>query len=165
MYDKDGYVYVSHVEWFNMGDMNKPYTSFSLDSDNLDQNISKDTMIGLTSKFVLGEKHYTDLITDLSRYWTYSIENNIQLPRISNKKENKPAEKEYEDEYNTNELPYTFSVPDDSTIIYDSPSYNGEQVQNLPLGTYTIVEEQYDDNGKLWGKLKSGIGWICLDEI
>ena len=32
------------------------------------------------------------------------------------------------------------------------------------VGTYTIVEEAEDADGNLWGKLKSGIGWINLQE-
>ncbi|MBQ3284688.1 MAG: PspC domain-containing protein [Ruminococcus sp.] len=28
---------------------------------------------------------------------------------------------------------------------------------------YTIVDEAYDSNGTLWGKLKSGIGWINIE--
>ena len=32
-------------------------------------------------------------------------------------------------------------------------------------GVYTIVEEQADEEGNLWGKLKSGVGWICLSEL
>ena len=30
-------------------------------------------------------------------------------------------------------------------------------------GVYTIVEESSGQGAKLWGKLKSGVGWIALD--
>ena len=30
-------------------------------------------------------------------------------------------------------------------------------------GTYTIVEEAKGEGATLWGKLKSGAGWISLD--
>ena len=49
--------------------------------------------------------------------------------------------------------------------IFDEPSYDGGVVQPMPTGTYTIVKEQRDDEGNLWGKLKSGLGWICLTDI
>ena len=29
---------------------------------------------------------------------------------------------------------------------------------------YTIVDERIAD-GKLWGKFKSGVGWVCLNDI
>lgn len=33
----------------------------------------------------------------------------------------------------------------------------------IPVGTYTIVEESTGPGAKLWGRLKSGAGWIALD--
>ena len=30
-------------------------------------------------------------------------------------------------------------------------------------GKFTIVEDRYDANGNLWGRLKSGVGWVCID--
>ena len=61
-----------------------------------------------------------------------------------------------------NETPYLFSVEENAFEIYEGPSYSSAYVQMLPEGTFTIVEEQYDENNNLWGKLKSGIGWICI---
>lgn len=59
-------------------------------------------------------------------------------------------------------LPYTVSLSAD-TPIYSRPddgfapvSYVGEK------GIYTITEERCDASGSLWGKLKSGAGWVCL---
>lgn len=49
--------------------------------------------------------------------------------------------------------------------IFDEPSYDGGVVQPMSTGTYTIVKEKMDDEGNLWGKLKSGLGWICLTDI
>lgn len=62
-------------------------------------------------------------------------------------------------------LPYTVSVDNDYTWIYREPSYDGDYVDDLPIGTYTIVEEIYDKYDNLWGKLESGEGWICLSNI
>ena len=49
--------------------------------------------------------------------------------------------------------------------IFREPSYDGDVVQPMPRGTYTIVREKMDEEGNLWGELKSGLGWICLTDI
>ena len=50
-------------------------------------------------------------------------------------------------------------------MIFSEPSYEGMPVQPLPVGTYTMVDAAQDDEGLHWGKLKSGLGWICLSHI
>lgn len=62
------------------------------------------------------------------------------------------------------EVPYLFSAKNASYSIYSGPSYDSDFVEDLPAGTYTIVEEAYDENNNLWGKLKSGLGWICVED-
>lgn len=53
--------------------------------------------------------------------------------------------------------------PDQS--IYAGPGYDYGFVGVVEkTATYTIVEEQVDDEGILWGRLKSGIGWVDLTE-
>lgn len=60
------------------------------------------------------------------------------------------------------EVPYTTSISG-STPIYAQPDSNSSFVQNVGQdGIYTIVEEAYDSKGNLWGKLKSGLGWVNL---
>ena len=50
--------------------------------------------------------------------------------------------------------------------IFDQPTYDGCYVQCVGEdGVYTIVEEKTDEEGSLWGKLKSGIGWIDLTAL
>lgn len=47
--------------------------------------------------------------------------------------------------------------------IYEGPSYDYGKVGIILSATgYTIMEEQSDDEGNLWGRLKSGIGWVDL---
>lgn len=66
----------------------------------------------------------------------------------------------------TNALPYLQKILRADQSIYDSPSYDGGFVGTVEAaGTYTIVEEATDDEGNLWGKLKSGLGWVDLTEI
>ena len=54
--------------------------------------------------------------------------------------------------------------PDQS--IYAGPGYDYGFVGVVEMAaTYTIVEEMWDDEGNLWGKLKSGAGWVDLTEV
>ena len=69
-------------------------------------------------------------------------------------------------------LPYSITIDSGYFSIYSVPAYDNENIKvdedgytiYLEDGTYTIVEEQYDDEYNLWGKLESGEGWICLSE-
>ena len=45
-----------------------------------------------------------------------------------------------------------------AAFVFDAVALIGE------AGVYTIVEEATDTDGNLWGRLKSGAGWICLTE-
>lgn len=60
---------------------------------------------------------------------------------------------------NLQEVPYV------GAYIFKEPTYDADVVQPMPTGTYTITKEKMDDEGNLWGKLKSGLGWICLTDI
>lgn len=51
------------------------------------------------------------------------------------------------------------------TEIYEGPSYDSGIADIIgEAGVYTIVEECTDDYGNIWGRLKSGAGWIWLGE-
>lgn len=64
-----------------------------------------------------------------------------------------------------NAVPYTLSLG--STVpIYSGPSYDYSYVQVVGQdGIYTIVEETQDEEGNLWGELKSGAGWVDLTYV
>ena len=63
-------------------------------------------------------------------------------------------------------LPYLQRIPRFDQSIYEGPGYDYSFVGTVrEAGTYTIVEEAVDSEGNLWGKLKSGIGWVDLTEI
>jgi len=50
--------------------------------------------------------------------------------------------------------------------IFSEPSYDSQFAGIVEqAGAYTIVAEATDDEGNLWGKLKSGKGWVDLTEI
>ncbi len=88
------------------------------------------------------------------------------------------AEEEYdavpdedtETEDDTSSLPvdssYTEKITRPDQQIFGGPSYDYNYVGVVSeAGVYTIVEEATDDEGNLWGKLKSGVGWVDLTEI
>lgn len=66
------------------------------------------------------------------------------------------------DEPITPAIPYLEKVTKTTVEIMNGPGYGNTFVQILQPGTYTVVEEMYDEHENLWGRLKSGIGWIDL---
>lgn len=64
------------------------------------------------------------------------------------------------------ELPYQQPIHHADQSIYDGPGYDYVFVGTVrEKGTYTIVEEVRDYEGNLWGRLKSGAGWVDLTQI
>lgn len=64
------------------------------------------------------------------------------------------------------DLPYLQKVNYADQAIFSGPGYDYGYVSTVrEAGTYTIVEEAWDEEGNLWGKLKSGSGWIDLTEV
>lgn len=61
-------------------------------------------------------------------------------------------------------VPYTAEL-DALTGIYQGPGVDYGYARKVGAdGVYTIVEEAYDEYGNLWGRLKSGAGWVMLEE-
>ena len=62
-------------------------------------------------------------------------------------------------------FPYIINVNDPNKPIYSGPGYDYSYEGTVEVAAqYTIVQEQYDSQGNLWGRLKSGAGWISLNE-
>lgn len=62
------------------------------------------------------------------------------------------------------EVPYILEPPAEA-CIFKEPDANSKFVQVFGhQGAYTVVEECYDENGDLWAKLKSGIGWTNVTD-
>lgn len=57
------------------------------------------------------------------------------------------------------EVPFLVKVNIDDLNIREGAGTKYNKKGKIPKGTYTIVEVQNSN----WGKLKSGLGWICLD--
>ena len=63
-------------------------------------------------------------------------------------------------------VPYLQKVARPDEMIFSGPSYDEFCVGTvLVKGTFTIVEEVDDGEGHLWGRLKSGAGWIDLTHV
>ena len=64
------------------------------------------------------------------------------------------------------DLPYLLKIQRADQSIFAKPHYDSQFVGVVEAaGTYTITEEVTDDEGILWGKLKSGLGWVDITDI
>ena len=64
----------------------------------------------------------------------------------------------------TRELPYRTEIPAEA-CIYSAPNPDAAYVQTIGEdGTFTIVEEALYGNDQVWGRLKSGLGWVNLTD-
>lgn len=61
-------------------------------------------------------------------------------------------------------LPYLIWTTEE-VPIYAGPGTDYAYSKSMTPGVYTIVEESTGQGAILWGKLKSGAGWIALDHI
>lgn len=62
-------------------------------------------------------------------------------------------------------VPYTVRVAASGVTIRTGPGANCNPAGTIKPGVYTIVSEATGAGAKLWGKLKSGAGWIALDAV
>lgn len=67
----------------------------------------------------------------------------------------------------TNKIsPYLVRVTSDKVYIRNGAGTNNAVTGNIiGGGVFTVVEESCGRGAKLWGKLKSGMGWIPLDKV
>lgn len=61
-------------------------------------------------------------------------------------------------------VPYTVKLDGEEMIYLGHGVDYGYSKQVGEDGVYTIVEEAHDKYGNLWGKLKSGAGWVMLEK-
>lgn len=62
--------------------------------------------------------------------------------------------------------PYLQRIPRPDEPIFDAPGYDAGYVSTVrEAGVYTIVGEALDEEGNLWGRLKSGAGWVDLTHV
>lgn len=61
------------------------------------------------------------------------------------------------------ELPYTIRIARPDASLYQGPGYDNSFAGCVgTAGVYTVVEEEVDCEGILWGRLKSGAGWVDI---
>ncbi len=60
-------------------------------------------------------------------------------------------------------VPFLVKVKISDLNIRKGPGTNYDRVQFCQVGIYTIVEVSEGAGASMWGKLKSGIGWLSLD--
>lgn len=63
----------------------------------------------------------------------------------------------------TVKVPFLVKVSISDLNIRKGPGVNNSRVQFCPPGVYTIVAVSEGAGASMWGKLKSGIGWLSLD--
>lgn len=61
--------------------------------------------------------------------------------------------------------PYRVQVTIKDLNIRAGAGTNYDVTQVCPPGVYTIVEEKSGQGASMWGKLKSGVGWVSLDYV
>lgn len=60
-------------------------------------------------------------------------------------------------------VPFLVNISISDLNIRTGPGVNHSRVQFCPPGVYTIVAVSEGAGASMWGKLKSGIGWLSLD--
>lgn len=64
------------------------------------------------------------------------------------------------------DIPFTVKVDTDNVGVYTGPGSNYNHVFNLERGIFTVIEIRTGEGSdKGFGRLKSGVGWIYLDDI
>ena len=61
--------------------------------------------------------------------------------------------------------PYKVRVKIDNLSIWEGAGTNTKRLKLIKKGVYTIIEEKKGVGAAMWGKLKSGAGWISLDNV
>jgi flagellum-specific peptidoglycan hydrolase FlgJ len=62
-------------------------------------------------------------------------------------------------------VPFLVRMKISDLNIRKGPGTNYDRVQFCPPGVYTVVATSKGVGASLWGKLKSGIGWLSLDYV
>lgn len=68
-------------------------------------------------------------------------------------------------EVNQSKVPYKVRVTRTNLNIRTSPSSSSSAKGYIKPGVYTITQEAAGPGATMWGKLKSGVGWVALDWV
>ena len=122
----------------------------------------------------VGEEHLTipaQRMTDLNRYFPdgissfwrnmeiHPLDREVLLSDVDGSATEKPSAK-------NQQIPFLQKIRRIDQGLYSGPGYAYSWLGNMAEnGTYTILAEIPDEEGELWGKLKSGNGWVNLTDI
>ena len=65
----------------------------------------------------------------------------------------------------SSDVPFLVKVSISDLNIRRGAGTNYDRTQFCPPGVYTIIETKTGQGATLWGRLKSGVGWISLDYV
>lgn len=102
----------------------------------------------------------TEEVTEITVTEETSVPTETQVPATTVPQPSGETENE------ADALPYLLQIHRADQSVFEGPGYDYVFVGTVrERGTYTIVEECPDREGNLWGRLKSGMGWVNLTEI
>lgn len=125
------------------------------------------TWVRTQNWYVKGTPKGDRVIIDKNEKGTNSICSPIHKKYLTviQKFKDKAAEKENTDS-EVSKCPYLVKITADCLYIRKGAGSNTAKVGKITdHGVYTIVEEKKGSGASLWGRLKSGTGWISLDYV
>lgn len=112
--------------------------------------------------YVRGEPSGDRVVIDKNEKKTHAICSPISAKYLTVVKPAVQEEEKAQDCF----CPYLVKVTASSLNIRKGPGVNTARVGGInDKGVYTVVEEAHGPGATLWGKLKSGTGWISLDYV
>ena len=115
--------------------------------------------------FVKEEPNGSRVVIDKSENGKYAICSPIDKKYLVKIQENEEVLHK-NNEVASFKCPYLVRVKSNGLDIYNGVGPNNIKSDAIKSkGVYTIVEEKIDSSGVKWGRLKSGVGWIKLNEV
>ena len=109
-------------------------------------------MVGIVAKNIIGSTQYEGVIEYHQKCYDLSLSRWLNRPQIAMGSKADGSS-------------YTITVKYEGHYIRTKMGYSSQDDPLLPPGVYTIVEESWDMGNNLWGKLESGMGWVCLSSL
>ena len=123
--------------------------------------------VKLQNWYVKSDPKGDRVVIDKNEQGTHSICSPIHKKYLTvvKKSKNKMTAKEDTEEVES-QCPYLVKVTADCLNIHKGAGVDTAKVGKITdYGVYTVVEERQGSGASLWGKLKSGVGWIALEYV
>ena len=117
--------------------------------------------------YVKSDQKSDRVVIDKNEQGTHSICSPIHKKYLTvvKKSKDKMTAKENAEEVES-QCPYLVKVATDCLNIRKGAGVDTAKVGKITdYGVYTVVEERQGSGASLWGRLKSGVGWISLDYV